>query len=53
MRDKRGKGVFVAYWHDDYSKIEWEIDCHCSGAVRDKECFEPTHWMELPEPPKD
>lgn len=48
-------GVFEATLSEKHGRIEWDpywlpvFGCGCCGGSDP----EPTHWMPLPEPPKD
>lgn len=59
-KDDRPKGLFIGYFYDTNlmfknlkPKIEFEVDCCCSGMEHDREEFDPTHWMPLPDEPKE
>jgi len=49
----REKKMLQCYLKEQYGKIECEIECECSGNEFDRGEFSPTHWMPLPEEPKE
>lgn len=46
-----GKNMTTVSWHSGYDHDEWSL---CApGLYADDYAFYPTHWMPLPEPPKE
>ena len=59
-KDDRAFGMYVGYLYDDYEnfknmkipKIEFMVECGCSGYEHDRENFEVVYWMPLPKLPE-
>jgi len=58
--DNRHLEILVGYLHDEHehfkalkSHIVFCVDCGCSGPEFDREDYEVTHWMPLPELPRE
>ena len=56
--DERSIGMHVGFFYDENElykngkeKINFEIECGCSGAEHDREEIEVIYWVPLPETP--
>lgn len=59
-KDIRDIGMHVGYFYDDHEnfkrmkpKIEFMVECGCSGFEYERENLEVIYWMPLPNPPKE